>query len=62
MVNREWIPKNTHFTYKQENKIIDPMEIIGIVRASERQPLFIPKNIPTSRPGITGKRSDIFLL
>ncbi|EFN80495.1 Surfeit locus protein 1 [Harpegnathos saltator] len=48
MVNRGWIPRNARSTYKQENKITDSMEIIGIIRANEKRPPFIPSNSPAS--------------
>lgn len=48
MVNRGWIPKNARPTYKQENKITDSMEIVGIVRGNEKRPPFVPANAPAS--------------
>ncbi|XP_032674329.1 surfeit locus protein 1 isoform X2 [Odontomachus brunneus] len=48
MVNRGWIPKNARFTYKQEDKITNSMEIVGIVRTTEKRPPFVPLNSPMS--------------
>jgi len=46
MVNRGWIPKSNRSTFNMENKITDTVEIVGIIRATEKRPLFVPDNAP----------------
>ncbi|XP_025990232.1 surfeit locus protein 1 isoform X2 [Solenopsis invicta] len=46
MVNRGWIPRSDRSTFKMEKKITDPIEIIGIIRATEKRPPFVPDNAP----------------
>jgi len=46
MVNRGWIPRCDHSIYKMGNKIIDPVEITGIIRITEKRPPFVPNNTP----------------
>ncbi|XP_071575352.1 surfeit locus protein 1 isoform X2 [Temnothorax nylanderi] len=46
MVNRGWIPRHDRSTFKMENKITDTVEIIGIIRATEKRPQFMPDNAP----------------
>lgn len=48
MVNRGWISKNDRSTFKMENKITDSIEIVGIVRTTEKRPPFILNNAPAS--------------
>lgn len=48
MVNRGWIPKSARSTFKQENKIVGTIEIVGNVRTGEKRPPFVPANTPTS--------------
>lgn len=47
MVNRGWITKSDRASFKIENKITDSMEIIGIIRATEKRPTFVPDNAPS---------------
>lgn len=46
MVNRGWIPRSDRSTFKEGNEITDPVEIIGIIRATEKRPPFVPENNP----------------
>lgn len=47
MVNRGWIPKSDRASFKMiENKITDSMEIIGVIRKTEKRPQFVPDNAP----------------
>ncbi|XP_039304599.1 surfeit locus protein 1-like isoform X1 [Solenopsis invicta] len=46
MVNRGWIPRSDRSTFKMEKKITDPIEIIGIIRATKKRPPFVPNNAP----------------
>ncbi|XP_018300874.1 surfeit locus protein 1 isoform X1 [Mycetomoellerius zeteki] len=46
MVNRGWIPRCDRSTYKMGNKIIDSIEITGIIRATEKRPPFVLDNTP----------------
>lgn len=46
MVNRGWIPRSDRLTFKEGSKITDPVEIIGVIRASEKRPPFVPNNSP----------------
>ncbi|XP_071628773.1 surfeit locus protein 1 isoform X3 [Temnothorax longispinosus] len=46
MVNRGWIPRHDRSTFKMGNKITDTVEIIGIIRATEKRPQFMPDNAP----------------
>ncbi|KYM94491.1 Surfeit locus protein 1 [Cyphomyrmex costatus] len=47
MINRGWIPKCNRSTYKMGNKITDFIEVIGIIRGTEKRPPFIPNNVST---------------
>lgn len=47
MVNRGWIPKSDRTLFKMENKVTDSIEIVGIIRATEKRPTFVPDNAPT---------------
>ncbi|XP_011872727.1 PREDICTED: surfeit locus protein 1 [Vollenhovia emeryi] len=47
MVNRGWIPKTDRSTFKMGTKITDPVEIVGIIRTTEKRPPFVPNNAPT---------------
>ncbi|KAL6430987.1 hypothetical protein ACFW04_007034 [Cataglyphis niger] len=46
MVNRGWIPKSDRTLFKMEKKITDSIEIVGIIRATEKRPTFVPENAP----------------
>lgn len=46
IVNRGWIPKKERTTFKQGNKIMGPVEIVGILRKTETRPPFVPANAP----------------
>lgn len=46
MVNRGWIPKSHRYTYANENKMTDVVEIVGIIRGTENRPSFVAKNAP----------------
>jgi len=46
MVNRGWIPKKNRATFKKENTITDSIEIIGIIRLTEKRPPLVPANVP----------------
>ncbi|XP_020285140.1 surfeit locus protein 1 isoform X2 [Pseudomyrmex gracilis] len=46
MVNRGWIPKSHRYTYVNENKMTDVVEIVGIIRGTEKRPIFMAKNAP----------------
>lgn len=46
MVNRGWIPRSDRSTFKIGNKITDSIEIMGIIRATEKRPPFMPVNTP----------------
>lgn len=46
-MNRGWIPKSLkHSSKREENQIKGEIEIVGILRTSERRPSFVPKNRP----------------
>ncbi|XP_070157835.1 surfeit locus protein 1 isoform X1 [Polyergus mexicanus] len=47
MVNRGWISKSDRASFKIENKITDSMEIVGVIRATEKRPTFVPANAPS---------------
>lgn len=47
MVNRGWIPKSDRSTFKMANRITDPVEIVGVIRATEKRPPFVPDNAPS---------------
>lgn len=47
IVNRGWIPRSDRYAFKMENKITDSLEIVGVIRATEKRPPFVPKNTPT---------------
>ncbi|CAL1683962.1 unnamed protein product [Lasius platythorax] len=46
MVNRGWIPRSHRTSFKMENKLTDSMEIIGVIRETEKRPTFVPENAP----------------
>lgn len=46
MVNRGWIPRSDRSMFKIGNKITDSIEIVGIIRATEKRPPFVPNNTP----------------
>lgn len=46
MVNRGWIPRRDRSTFKMGNKITDSVEIVGIIRTTEKRPQFVPENAP----------------
>ncbi|KAL0099277.1 hypothetical protein PUN28_020091 [Cardiocondyla obscurior] len=46
MVNRGWIPRSERSKFKMENKITDSIEIVGIIRTTEKRPSFVPDNSP----------------
>lgn len=45
MVNRGWIPKSDRTSFK-EDRITDSMEIVGVIRQTEKRPPFVPDNAP----------------
>lgn len=46
MVNRGWIPRNDRSIFKIGNKITDTIEIMGIIRMTEKRPQFMAENCP----------------
>lgn len=46
MVNRGWIPRSDRSMYKIANTVTDSVEIVGVIRATEKRPSFVPDNCP----------------
>ncbi|EZA51578.1 Surfeit locus protein [Ooceraea biroi] len=46
MVNRGWIPRKERATFKEGNTVTDSIEIVGVLRMTEKRPPFVPNNAP----------------
>lgn len=46
MVNRGWIPRSDRSIFKIANKITDSIEIMGVIRTTEKRPQFVAENSP----------------
>lgn len=60
MVNRGWIPKSHRRTYTSENKMTDPVEIVGVIRGTEKRPPLVAKNVPAKGAWHYRYAKDVF--